>query len=142
MKRLLALSLPALLVSLTWLPPAAPAGGERALTLHLRHRVKEAGKDAFTARERQADWDPKETALIVCDMWDDHWCKSASRRVAELARPMNEAVKAVRAKGVFVIHSPSTVAKFYDGTPQRKRPQSAAFSQPPVPLSPADRWGT
>src|SRR5439155_24664096 len=87
-------------------------------------------------------WALKKTALIICDMWDDHWCKSAARRVAELARPMNEIVTAARAKGVFIIHSPSSVVNFYKDTPQRQRAQNAPFAKPPVPLSTSERWGT
>ncbi len=51
----------------------------------------------------------KKTVLIVCDMWDDHWCRSASRRVEEMAEALNETVKAAREKGIFIIHAPSSV---------------------------------
>jgi nicotinamidase-related amidase len=117
---------------------------EGELQLRLRSRTKAQDGSAVTSRVDQhtATWAARKTALIICDMWDDHWCKSASRRVAELAGPMNEVIKAARAKGVFVIHSPSTVAEFYDGTPQRKRAQSAPFSRTPIPLSTSERWGT
>jgi nicotinamidase-related amidase len=119
-------------------------GADAQLQLHLRSRVKaQNGPEAvINIEQRTTIWNAKKTALIICDMWDDHWCKSASRRVAELAGPLNEVVKAARAKGVFVIHSPSTVAKFYDGTPQRKRARSAPFSKTPIPLSTSERWGT
>jgi nicotinamidase-related amidase len=123
-------------------PVTPAAGGEPALILHLRARAKEPGKSRFNTLERKAAWNPKETALIICDMWDDHWCKSASRRVAELAGPMNEAVRAARAKGVFVIHAPSTVTAFYKDTPQRRRAKDAPFARAPMPLSRAQRWGT
>src|SRR6478736_3655854 len=82
---------------------------EEPLNLTLRSRAKAAGKDEFVVREEKAAWDPKKTALIICDMWDDHWCKSASRRVAEMAGPLNEVVKEARAKGIFIIHAPSSV---------------------------------
>jgi nicotinamidase-related amidase len=75
-------------------------------------------------------------------MWDDHWCKSASLRVAELAGPMNELVKLARAKGVFIIHSPSSVVAFYKDTPQRNRAQAAPFTKTPIALSTSERWGT
>ena len=71
--------------------------------------MRAPGKEGFAVTGRKADWAPKRTALIVCDMWDDHWCKSAARRVAELAGPMNEVIRAARARGLFVIHAPSTV---------------------------------
>jgi nicotinamidase-related amidase len=112
------------------------------LQLHLRSRAKAPPGTQATIVERQAAWDAKKTALIICDMWDDHWCKSAARRVGEMARPLNEAVKAARARGVFVIHAPSTCTGFYDGSPQRKRAQIARFSPTPFPLETAERWGT
>src|SRR5258706_8165447 len=95
---------------------------DRQLHLNLRSRVKTGeGAAAYKIEEQKAAWDAMKTALIICDMWDDHWCKSAARRVTELARPMNEVVKEARAKGLFIIHSPSSVVKFYENTPQRKR---------------------
>jgi nicotinamidase-related amidase len=75
-------------------------------------------------------------------MWDDHWCKSASRRVGELAGPMNEMIKTARKQGVFIIHAPSSVTDFYKDAPQRKRAQTAPFAKAPVPLATAERWGT
>ena len=108
------------------------------LTLTLRSRAKSDG----TISENRAQWDPRKTAIIVCDMWDDHWCKSAARRVTELAGPLNDMLKAARARGIFIIHSPSTVTDFYKDTPQRKLAQSAPFARTPVPLATLQRWGT
>ena len=88
------------------------------------------------------EWATAETAIIVCDMWDDHWCKGAAQRVAELAGPMNQLLKVARERGVFVLHAPSSVVDFYAGTPQRLRAQEAPFSPTPVPLSASERWGT
>jgi nicotinamidase-related amidase len=115
---------------------------EGALQLNLRSRMKSGGKDDFVIVEKKVNWEPKKTALIICDMWDDHWCKSAARRVGEMAGPLNDVVKVARARGVFVIHAPSTCTGFYDGTPQRKRAQAAPFRKTPVPLATAERWGT
>ena len=111
------------------------------MELNLRSRAS-AGANTFTVVEKKASWEAKKTALIICDMWDDHWCKSAARRVSELAGPLNEVAKTARARSVFIIHAPSTCAGFYDGTPQRKRAQAAPFSKTPVPLAAAQRWGT
>src|SRR5437016_4293683 len=92
------------------------------LTLRSRLPSRENTND-FTVVEKKVTWDAKKTALIVCDMWDDHWCKSAAQRVGELARPLNEVVKQARSRGVFIIHAPSSVTKFYNDTPQRKLAQ-------------------
>lgn len=127
---------------LSMLPMAQSADSQLQLTLRSRVKASGATKGSFTVAEKAAKWDPKKTALIICDMWDDHWCKSAAARVSELAGPMNEAIKAARAKGVFIIHSPSSVVNFYKDTPQRKRALSAPFAKPPIPLSTSERWGT
>jgi nicotinamidase-related amidase len=111
------------------------------LQLTLRSRA-ESKPGVFLLTEKKTEWDPKKTALIICDMWDDHWCKSASRRVGEMAGPLNEVVKQARARGVFIIHAPSSVTTFYKDTPQRRRAQAAPFAKTPVPLASADRWGT
>ena len=122
--------------------PSSDAAEEReSLRLTLRSRVKGEG-DRYTVDEKKAAWEPKKTALIICDMWDDHWCKNAAKRVAEMAGPLNEVVKAARAKGVFIIHAPSSVTAFYKETPQRKRAKDAPVARPPVPLSTDERWGT
>jgi nicotinamidase-related amidase len=113
---------------------------QSALPLTLRSRTKTA--DSFTVVEKRVMWEPKKTALIICDMWDDHWCKSAAKRVDEMAGPLNEVVKTARDRGVFIIHAPSTCARYYDGTPQRKRAQLAPFAPTPVPLATSERWGT
>jgi nicotinamidase-related amidase len=102
--------------------------------------VSKDGK--YLVTQKQTVWEPRETALIICDMWDDHWCKSAARRVAEMAGPLNEVVKQARARGVFIIHAPSSVTAFYKDTPQRKRAQDAPFARTPKPLATAPRWGT
>jgi nicotinamidase-related amidase len=118
------------------------AGDEkRSLELAMRSRVKGEG-DRYTLAEKKTSWDPKKTALIICDMWDDHWCKSAAKRVGEMAGPLNEVVKIARARGMFIIHAPSSVTSFYKDTPQRKLAQTAPFAKTPVPLSTVERWGT
>jgi nicotinamidase-related amidase len=112
------------------------ADGSLDLNLRSRDRASNA------ASENKVQWDPHKTALIICDMWDDHWCKSAAARVGELAEPMNEVVKTARHRGVFIIHAPSTTTGFYDGTAQRKRAQSAPFAKTKAPLASTERWGT
>jgi nicotinamidase-related amidase len=113
-------------------------GGDESLRLNLRSRDKESGE----VTQRSAEWKPSETVLIICDMWDDHWCKSAARRVAELAGPMNEMIRAARNKGVFILHAPSSTVDFYEDTPQRALARNAKFARTPKPLSTKERWGT
>ncbi|MDP6408818.1 MAG: hypothetical protein QGI46_05535 [Planctomycetota bacterium] len=111
------------------------------LRLHARRRVALGGAEA-RAREELLRWEPTRTALVICDMWDDHWCAGAARRVAEMAGAVNEMAAAARARGVAILHAPSSVVAFYDGTPQRERARAARFAPTPRPLSTDERWGT
>ena len=110
------------------------------LKLNLRSQNKETGKSA--TETEVAKWDTEKTAIIICDMWDDHWCKSAARRVEEMAPALNETVKTARRMSVFVIHAPSSVVDFYKDTPQRKLARNSPFAKTPVKLSTSPRWGT
>lgn len=87
--------------------------------------------------------DPSKTAVVVCDMWDDHWCKSASKRCAELAKQAEPVLKACRDKGMTVVHCPSDTMAFYKDHPARKRaldvkkvepPKSKDLPSPPLPV--------
>lgn len=124
------------------------AGEPKVLTLHTRCRVaapdqKAAeGKPAYRVVEKTVRWEAARTAVIICDMWDRHWCRGAERRVGELAGPMNKAVKFARDAGALVIHAPSTTVDFYKDTPQRRRAKDAPFAKTPVPLATTERWGT
>ena len=67
-------------------------------------------------------------------MWNEHWCRGATRRVAEMAPRMNEVLAAARRQGVLIIHCPSDTMKYYAGTPQRKVAQQAAHLATKKPL--------
>src|SRR6185503_19378562 len=53
---------------------------------------------------------------------------------AEMAPAMNEAVKAARSRGVFIIHAPSETMEFYKDTPQRKRALEAPMAKAAVEI--------
>jgi nicotinamidase-related amidase len=75
----------------------------------------------------------RETALIICDMWDKHWCTSASKRCATLAKKMVPVLAAAQAKGVQIIHAPSECMDFYKNTPQRQAMEKIKRVTPPKP---------
>jgi putative heme-binding domain-containing protein len=79
----------------------------------------------FEVKEKLLKCDPARTAIIICDMWNQHWCRGATRRVGELAPAMNRAVAAARARGVLIIHAPSSCMDAYKDHPARKRAQTA-----------------
>jgi nicotinamidase-related amidase/type 1 glutamine amidotransferase len=106
------------------------------LTFHARSCVLIAGTtNQFEPVEKLVRWEPKQTAIIICDMWDRHWCKGATERVAEMAPRMNEVVKEARRRGVLIIHAPSDTMKFYADWPQRHRARQAPKATPPRDLS-------
>jgi nicotinamidase-related amidase/type 1 glutamine amidotransferase len=111
----------------TTLPPAA------AIAVHKRSRVTEAG-GTFSIAEKVESWDPKQTAIIVCDMWDAHHCLNAVRRAEEMAPRMNQVLANARDRGVFIIHAPSSCMDPYKDHPGRKRMQAA----PKAPNLPSD----
>lgn len=106
------------------------------IRLTLRERQETAPKSGqFKVSERNVDWDASETAIIVCDMWDDHHCKSAAQRVGVMAPKMNDVLTAARNHGVQIIHAPSETMYIYADYPQRKRMQQAKVAKPPVPIA-------
>lgn len=65
-------------------------------------------------------WKPAETAIIICDMWNQHWCKGATERVTEMAPTINTVITIARNKGALIVHAPSDCMDFYKDHPGRK----------------------
>ena len=102
------------------------SGSPKKLKLQTRQRIESpAGSAQFRIVEQKAKWDANQTALIICDMWNEHWCKGATRRVSEVAPRMNQLVAAARKQGVLIIHAPSSCMEPYQDHPARKRAQAA-----------------
>jgi nicotinamidase-related amidase/type 1 glutamine amidotransferase len=115
--------------------PASAAEAPRSLELTARS-LAPSPKDpkAYLVQLRPLNWNSKETAVIICDMWDSHHCLNAVNRVGELAPRMNELVRAARKQGALIIHAPSECMKAYENHPGRKLAQSA----PKADTLPAD----
>jgi nicotinamidase-related amidase len=107
-------------------PPMASSGpaGDGSFALHTR-RLHD---------EKTVEWKASETAVIICDMWDAHWCRSATRRCGELAPKIDAFARSARARGALIIHAPSDVMKFYEGTAGRKLAQEAPKAKTDVPI--------
>jgi nicotinamidase-related amidase/type 1 glutamine amidotransferase len=113
---------------------ADSARGE-PLQLHLRSRHEVAPQSGrYHAITRDQAWEPQETAIVVCDMWDAHTCPNAALRVSQMAPRMNDVLKAARSKGVLIIHCPSNTMEFYKDHPGRKLAQQAPKVTPERPL--------
>src|SRR6266487_3530107 len=80
---------------------AADAG---AATVHKRSRTEDS-PGRWVVKESAETWQPKQTAIIVCDMWDSHHSLNAVKRVQEIAPRMNEVLEKARGIGVFIIHA-------------------------------------
>ncbi len=99
--------------------------------LHTRRRVesaKESGRFDFVYETVR--WDPKRTAVIVCDTWERHWCDSAHRRGGEMAPRINDFIVEARRRGALVVHAPSGGMEYYESHPARERAKNA----PPADL--------
>jgi nicotinamidase-related amidase len=124
--------------------------GTKNLTLNLRRYVadRDVGGHALWREMVEPRVIPADrVAIIICDMWDDHWSRGAAERVTEMAPRMNEIVGAARAQGVHIIHAPSDTLDFYAGTPARTRATSApvvpvpsehVHADPPLPIDDSD----
>ncbi len=96
------------------------------LKVDLRKRVASAETpERFHIVCETQQWNPSETAIVICDMWNQHWCRGATSRVAELAPVMNQVVSVARAKGVLIIHSPSGTIDHYKDHPARQVARNA-----------------
>jgi nicotinamidase-related amidase len=80
----------------------------------------EGGEGAWMLISRVEAWKPAETALIICDMWDKHWCDTSNARFEELALALKPVVDEARRKGVKIIHAPSDCMDYYKDYPQRR----------------------
>jgi nicotinamidase-related amidase len=111
---------------------AADAPPSTALRFTARSQPQQAGK--FVMHWREIQWPGPETALLIVDMWDRHWCAGATRRSTAFAPRIDELANAVRSRGGLVVHAPSDTMKHYEGTPQRALAKSAPKATPPTPI--------
>jgi nicotinamidase-related amidase len=119
-------------------------------TIHakLRSRVELfKGTGSFAEVSLPASISGKKTALVICDMWDKHWCENATTRCDELCKKAAPLVEALRKKGVTIIHCPSDCMDHYKDTPQRKAilalpkvapPKDKTLPDPPLPIDDSD----
>lgn len=118
--------------------------GAADLQLHLRSRVEAfKGSGDWQEVHLQKSFPIDQTAILICDMWDNHWCKGAVSRVVPLAEKMSRVIDEARARGVQIIHAPSETMDFYREAPQRlailavpkvEPPASLGLSDPPLPI--------
>jgi nicotinamidase-related amidase len=97
--------------------------------------------------ERLESLTPTATALVLCDVWDRHWCRGADERLASMLPRMNMVVRSARDAGLLIVHAPSDTIGFYADSPARKRvlaapavdaPEDQPHDDPPLPIDAAD----
>jgi len=92
------------------------------------------GSSAWEAARFEREFSTRETAIVICDMWENHWCAGATRRVNELAHRMEPVLEACRTAGILIVHAPSETMEFYKDYPQRRVMQDLTPVTPPVSL--------
>jgi nicotinamidase-related amidase len=119
---------------------------EERIVLRDGQQVKEA-VEVLVPIAIQKAIDPAKCAIVICDMWDDHWCKSAATRCDALAKKAGPVVDAARKAGMTIIHCPSDCMGFYKDHPARKRtlavkptepPKEKQLPNPPLPIDDSD----
>ena len=110
----------------------------QSVPVSIRTAVQPWKSGSWKQVELSEELDPRRAAIIVCDMWDRHWCRGATERVNELAPKLAKVLAAARQRGVLIIHAPSDTVGFYKDTPQRRAVLAIPAVAPPAPLALAD----
>jgi nicotinamidase-related amidase len=123
---------------------ATCSAGDGGRHLALRSRVELfRGSDQWSEVRVDYTFRPAASALIVCDMWDKHWCSGANVRVAALVKKLEPVLETARRSGMIIVHAPSETMSFYANAPQRKRvlslpaftpPKEMSLTAPPLPI--------
>jgi hypothetical protein len=106
------------------------AGGLPASAADLDLRLARRDPETGVPREETIRLDSGRLAVVVVDMWNWHWCKTAAARVGALVPRMELVLRELRGLGVQVCFCPTDSVDAYVGTPQRER----VFAVDPVPL--------
>ncbi len=83
-----------------------------------------------TVHQEQERVDPARVGVIAVDVWNFHWCKTATMRVDAIVPRLDAALQAARSMGMTVMLCPSDVVENYAGYP----PREAVFAIPRAPL--------
>ena len=113
--------------------------------------LDERGYRGWVVREEPVELQPATTALVLCDVWDHHWCRGAEERLEPLVPCIDRTARTARDLGMLVAHAPSDTMSFYAGHPARERvlqatpvtpPAERAHEDPPPPVDGSDSSDT
>lgn len=106
------------------------------------------GSNVWQKAQFEQDFSNHETAIVVCDMWDRHWCTDATQRVGQIAHKMEPVLQTARSAGILIVHAPSETMDFYKEYPQREvmlttphvaPPPGLGLTSPALPIDDSDR---
>ncbi len=135
MKRSLSAWLARAVFALALVHGALPSNG---LNLEVRRRDPTTG----AVQPETVTVEPRRVGVIAVDVWNYHWCKTATMRVDAIVPRLNRALEAARQLGMTVMLCPSDVVDNYVGYPQREAvlalpkvsvPSVVDVTCPPVP---------
>ncbi|MHC4639524.1 MAG: hypothetical protein ACYTBV_18810 [Planctomycetota bacterium] len=66
---------PGIVFAIVLLQCCSVVNGSDQLLLNARNRIETSTPGEFQIVNQVLKWDPHKTAVIVCDMWNQHWCK-------------------------------------------------------------------
>jgi nicotinamidase-related amidase/type 1 glutamine amidotransferase len=105
-----------------------------SLDLELRSKVETSpGSGRFHTEFKSAQWDPSQTAIILCDMWDAHHSVTAVRRLTEFAPRVDDVIAELRNRGAAIIHAPSDCMDAYRDHPARLHAVAAPVAGDALP---------
>jgi nicotinamidase-related amidase len=106
-----------------------------SLKLTLQSQTPVADSDAFQIQQRVEVWQNSQTAVIVCDMWDNHHCYRAVLRENQMVPRMESLLTKLRSQGVTIIHAPSSCVDAYADNGARKRVANVPKAEPPADIN-------
>jgi nicotinamidase-related amidase len=116
------------------------------LTMTLRSQrpgLDARGNYAWDTIEQPLTVAPGRVALVLCDLWDGHYCPALTQRLDDMIPRMNRVVHALRDRGAVIVHAPSDATRPYAGTPALQRalaiepidaPALIEHDDPPLPI--------
>jgi nicotinamidase-related amidase len=117
-------------------------------TLRRQRLLLKDGFRAWEVFEEKLGVEASETALILVDVWDQHWSRGAKLRCDALADKINDTAIRARNKGIHIFHAPSDTMDFYTGAEARNRflsldvperiPEPVVVEDYPLPVDSSD----
>ena len=70
----------------------------------------EEGYATWRVQNGVGQWPAEKTALLLCDVWNSHWCRGAVARLDAMVERMEQVVRTVRDAGGLIVHAPSSTS--------------------------------